>query len=159
MYKIILEDIKAEFPGVKMLDLIQVAKMFDNTRGALYKLMERKTLSLKFKKDGGKYLVSIYTLAKYLAETDEAEEQPLQPSAKVKAPKASQPVVVKGVVRHRPPASKRLFHCFMANIQQLQEEAIFYGELYRELEAIEFDRLARKAGNLPNREHRSPGDR
>ena len=144
MYKIILEDIKAEFPGVKMLDIQQVAKMFDRTRGALYKLMERETLSLKFRKEGGKYLVSIYDLAKWMAEKNEAEEQQAPTATKNKAPKLSKPVMVKGVVRHRPPASKRLFNRFMENIMQIQEEALFYRELYGELEAIELGRTDTK---------------
>jgi hypothetical protein len=144
MYKIILDDIKAEFPGVKMLNLKQVAHMFDKTRGAVYKLMERETLSLKFRKEGGKYLVSIYTLAKWMAEKDEAEEQSRPAEAKTKAPKVSKPIVVKGVVRHRPPASKRLFHCFMANIQQIREEVLFYEELYKELELIVLKRSSLK---------------
>ena len=144
MYKTILEDIKAEFPGVKFLNTRQVAEMLGRTRGAMYKLIERETLSLKFRKEGGQFIVSIYAFAKWAAEELEAEERKNTTAAKSKAPKLSKPVVVKGVVRHRPPASKRLFNQFMANIMQIQEEALFYGELYRELEAIELGRTDTK---------------
>jgi hypothetical protein len=110
--------------------------------GALYKLKDRGKLTLKFKKEGGNYMVSIYDFALWLAKDEEAEteEKVVEVPKNIKPPKGAQLTKAGLTFRTRPPMSKTLFNCFMANIQQIQEEALFYGELFRELEAIELSR-------------------
>jgi len=150
MLKIILDDLKAEFPGVKNLTIAQVAKLMGKSSAALYKLKDRGKLTLKFKKEGGSYMVTIYDFAQWLAEDGEAEEKDVEVPKNIKPPKGAQLTKAGLTFRTRAPMSKTLFNCFMANIQQIQEEALFYGELFRELEAIELSRLSPE-GNIKAR--------
>lgn len=144
MFKIILEDLKTEFPGTKTLTLKQVSTMLSKSRGALYKLKKREHLTLPFIKEGGRYVVTIYALAKWLSEMNAVEEVPIVESEKPKKLKVSgvKASTVSGqpVFRGRAPLSKTLFNCFASSIQQLRDEVDFYSEIFRELETIELER-------------------
>lgn len=141
MYSVILADLKQDFPSRKILTLAEVAGQIGKSPMAIFKLMERGNLTIPFKKIGGKWEITIYALAQWLA--DQAEGVTEQ---KVKAVKVSvEPVKKKP--RAGIPISKILFG-FQANIQQMQEEVDFYSELFRELERIE---LLRDKDKLPMR--------
>ena len=133
MYTDILADVKADYPGRKILTLSEIAEEIDRSPMAVYKLMDRKNMTIPFKKNGGHWEITIYAWAKWLAEQEEGGEEQT-----VKAEKVSvEPVKKKQ--RIGIPIGKILFG-FMANIQQMQEQVDFYSDLYRELEGIELKR-------------------
>ena len=139
MYHDILEDLKQEYPGRKILTLEEVAGMVSKTRMALYKLKERGGLTIPFKKEGGKYQISIYAFAKWLAEG--GDEKPVQAGKVSVEPVKKKP-------RSGVSIGKILFG-FMENIQQMQEQVDFNMALYRELEQIELMKQGDKLQKQP----------
>jgi|ERR1017187_1716987 hypothetical protein len=150
----ILKDLKAEYPKTKILNVRQVADQLARSPEAMYKLKERQTLKLKFKKDGGRYFVTIYAMADYIASLyDEEEQEKATVAVKKQVKKSTQNEI---------PLSKILFNTFCSTIDEMKEQVYFHEELAQEFASIlreqEFKLLENEVRKyLPKRERKVLG--
>ncbi len=137
MYEEILKDLKAEFGKKVILSTSDIAPYISKSPAAQYQLRRRGGFPFKVNKLGGKYQISIYHLAKWLAD-DSAEEKSSSPTKTTDTPSP------KKKTQHRGISLGATLFQFGENINSLKLQVDFLDDLYRELEAIELEKIMSK---------------
>jgi predicted DNA-binding transcriptional regulator AlpA len=139
-----LADLKEQFGSEKLLDTDEVAAAIGRSREALAMMRLRKQFP-QSKKIGRRVVVSIYDLAKFIAQpADEVMPVPSQKKpSKVSAPSAAKPAPSSKKTpspMRRPPSLASALRAFGKVIDEQQAQLYFQNELFAKLEAIEIRR-------------------
>jgi hypothetical protein len=143
-----LADLKADFGKQKLLTPSDIAPYISKTASAQAALRSRKKFPITTKDVGGRIFVSIYDLAHYIGD-DEAED--VKPAKQPPKAKPQQPTKSTGIDKskptRRPPSLGKTLKLMRAQRETMELQLEFQRDLYIELEAIEFDRIAKQAAS------------
>ena len=142
-YEDALADLKTDFGKKKLLTPAEIAPYICKSASAQASMRSRKQFPIAQKDMGGRIVVSIYALARYIGADDEAPQQPvaapklIKPSTKVaKGIDTSKPI-------RRPPSLGRTLTMLRARIIDTALQLQFQQTLFGELEAIALDQAAK----------------
>lgn len=142
-YEDALADLKAEFGKKKLLTPSDIAPYICKSPSAQASMRTRKQFPIAKKDMGGRIVVSIYTLARYIGEDDEAENPP-KPATKPAKPSTK---TAKGIDKtkpfRRPPSLGRMLTAFRARVIDTALQLQFQQALFGELEAVALDQVAK----------------
>jgi hypothetical protein len=143
-----LADLKADFGKQKLLTPSDIAPYISKTASAQAALRSRKKFPIATKDVGGRIFVSIYDLAHYIGD-DEADD--VKPAKQPPKDKPQQPTKSTGIDKskptRRPPSLGKTLKLLRAQREAMELQLEFQRDLYIELEAIEFDRIAKRAAS------------
>jgi hypothetical protein len=142
-YEDALADLKADFGKKKLLTPAEIAPYICKSPSAQASMRTRKQFPIAKKDMGGRIVVSIYTLARYIGEDDEAENFPKPASAK---PAKASTKTAKGIDKtkpyRRPPSLGRMLTAFRARVIDTALQLQFQQSLFGEIEAYALDLVA-----------------
>ena len=148
-YQDALADLKEEFGKKKLLTPADIAPYIDRSASAQASMRTRKQFPIAKKDMGGRVVVSIYALARFIGEDDDPIIAP-KPAPATKPAKASAKSA-KGVDKtkpiRRPPSLGRTLTMLRARVIDTALQLQFQQTLYAELEAVAMDKVA-KPGRL-----------
>ena len=146
-YQDALADLKEEFGKKKLLTPADIAPYIDRSASAQASMRTRKQFPIAKKDMGGRVVVSIYALARFIGEDDNPiiVPKPAPTSKPAKASAKSAKGVDKTKPIRRPPSLGRTLTMFRARIIDTALQLQFQQTLYAELEAVAMDKVA-KAG-------------
>jgi len=144
-----LADLKADFGKQKLLTPSDIAPYISKTASAQAALRSRKKFPIATKDVGGRIFVSIYDLAHYIGDDDEAEEvKPAKLPSKAKPPQPTKSTGIdKSKPTRRPPSLGKTLKLMRAQREAMELQLEFQRDLYIELEAIELDTVAKRAAS------------
>lgn len=135
-----LADLKADFGKKKLLTPAEIAPYISRTAGAQATMRSRKRFPVAKKDMGGRVVVSIYALARYIGEDDEEDAPKPAPTAKaVKATAKSAKGIDKSKPIRRPPSLAKTLTAMRKRIEDTALQLQFQQSLFSELEAIALD--------------------
>lgn len=144
-YEDALADLKADFGKKKLLTPAEIAPYICKSPSAQASMRTRKQFPIAKKDMGGRIVVSIYALAKYIGEDDDADSAP-KPIATTKPAKPSTKTA-KGIDKtkpyRRPPSLGRMLTTFRTRVIDTALQLQFQQALLGELEAVALDRVAK----------------
>lgn len=144
-YQDALADLKEEFGKKKLLTPSDIAPYIDRSASAQATLRTRKRFPIAKKDLGGRVVVSIYALARFIGEDDDPIIVP-KPAPATKPAKASAKSA-KGVDKtkpiRRPPSLGRTLTMLRARVIDTALQLQFQQALFSELEAIALDKAAK----------------
>jgi hypothetical protein len=144
-YQDALADLKEEFGKKKLLTPSDIAPYIDRSASAQATLRTRKRFPIAKKDLGGRVVVSIYALARFIGEDDDPIIVP-KPAPAAKPAKASAKSA-KGVDKtkpiRRPPSLGRTLTMLRARVIDTALQLQFQQALFSELEAIALDQAAK----------------
>lgn len=141
-----LADLKADFGKKKLLTPEEIAPYISKSASAQASMRSRKQFPIAQKDVGGRVMVSIYDLARFIG-GDDTEPQPSlgKPSTTAKTQAVSKSVkTAKSVDKtkpiRRPPSLGKTLTVFRKRINDAATQLHFQQALFAALEAIEFDK-------------------
>ena len=147
-----LADLKADFGKKKLLTPAEIAPYISKSPSAQASMRTRKQFPIAKKDMGGRVVVSIYALAKYIGEDDESPEAVDQ----IRIVKPAKPVVkaAKGIDKtkpyRRPPSLGKTLTALRRRVADAAIQLQYQQTLFAELEAIALDqsttRVVKKKG-------------
>ena len=144
-YQEALADLKADFGKKKLLTPADIAPYISKSPSAQASMRTRKQFPIAKKDIGGRIVVSIYALAKFIGEDDDVDNAP-KPIATTKPAKPSTKTV-KGIDRtkpfRRPPSLGRMITAFRTLVIDTALQLQFQQALLGELETVALDRVAK----------------
>lgn len=140
-YEDALADLKADFGKKKLLTPSDIAPYICKSPSAQASMRTRKQFPIAKKDMGGRIVVSIYALAKYIGEDDDADNAP-KPVAATKPAKHSKGIDKTKPYR-RPPSLGRMLTTFRTRVIDIALQLQFQQALLGELEAVALDRVAK----------------
>jgi len=144
-YQDALADLKEEFGKKKLLTPSDIAPYINKSASAQASMRTRKQFPIAKKDMGGRIFVSIYALARFIGEDDDAIIVP-KPAPATKPAKASVKSaggVDKTKPIRRPPSLGRTLTMFRARVIDTALQLKFQQALLSELEAIALDQTAK----------------
>lgn len=144
-YQDALADLKEEFGKKKLLTPSDIAPYIDRSASAQASMRTRKQFPIAKKDMGGRVVVSIYALARFIGEDDDAivVPKPAPASKPTKASAKSAKGVDKTKPIRRPPSLGRTLTMLRARVIDTALQLQFQQALFSELEAIAFDQAAK----------------
>ena len=140
-----LADLKADFGKKKLLTPTEIAPYISKSPSAQASMRSRKQFPIAQKDIGGRIVVSIYALARFIGE-DEEGEIPAKPTITPRPTKASTKAV-KGIDMtkpiRRPPSLGRTLTMLRARVIHTALQLQFQQSLFAELEAVAMDKVAK----------------
>ena len=151
-YQDALADLKEEFGKKKLLTPADIAPYIDRSASAQASMRTRKQFPIAKKDLGGRVVVSIYALARFIGEDgDDITIQKPAPAAKAaKASVKAASGIDKTKPIRRPPSLGRTLTMLRARVEHAALQLQFQQTLYAELEAVAMDKIA-KAGRKGKR--------
>lgn len=144
-YKDALADLKADFGKKKLLTPAEIAPYISKSPSAQASMRTRKQFPIAKKDMGGRVVVSIYALAKYIGEDDDAiivpKPAPATKPTKVSVKSASGADKTKPI--RRPPSLGRTLTMLRARVIDTALQLQFQQTLFSELEAFALDQAAK----------------
>lgn len=138
-YEAILAELKAEFGKKVLLSPDDIAPWIAKSRDAQQALRKRGTFPIPTTKMGGRIVIKIYDLAKWLSTTPE-ETVVVYPPTK-KPVKQDKPSPFARPYKSRHPGFAKSLMDFSTGLQKQQESLNFSMELYRALETIALQKI------------------
>ena len=144
-YEDALADLKADFGKKKLLTPAEIAPYISKSPSAQASMRTRKQFPIAKKEMGGRVVVSIYALAKYIGEDDAG---PPDAAEKIRVGKPSKPVTktAKGIDKtkpyRRPPSLGKTLTALRKRVIDTALQLQFQQTLFAELEAIAMDQVA-----------------
>jgi hypothetical protein len=141
-----LADLKTDFGKKKLLTPADIAPYICKSPSAQASMRTRKHFPIAQKDMGGRIVVSIYALARYIGEDDDdAADAPksLAPSKPVKPSVKTAKGVDKSKPYRRPPSLGKTLTALRNRVIDTALQLQFQQSLFAELEAIEMDRAAK----------------
>ena len=144
-YEDALADLKADFGKKKLLTPAEIAPYISKSPSAQASMRTRKQFPIAKKDMGGRVVVSIYALAKYIGEDDDAiivpKTAPATKPAKVSAKSANGIDKTKPI--RRPPSLGRTLTMLRARVNDTALQLQFQQMLFSALEACALDQAAK----------------
>jgi hypothetical protein len=147
-----LADLKADFGKKKLLSPADIAPYISKSPSAQASMRSRKQFPIAEKDMGGRVVVSIYALAKYIGEGDESPDAVEQ----IRISKPAKPVaktakdIDKTKPYRRPPSLGKTLTALRRRVADAAIQLQYQQALFAELEAIALDqsttRVVRKKG-------------
>jgi hypothetical protein len=147
-----LADMKADFGKKKLLSPADIAPYISKSPSAQASMRSRKQFPIAEKDMGGRVVVSIYALAKYIGEGDESPDAVEQ----IRISKPAKPVaktakdIDKTKPYRRPPSLGKTLTALRRRVADAAIQLQYQQALFAELEAIALDqsttRVVRKKG-------------
>jgi hypothetical protein len=144
-YQDALADLKEEFGKKKLLTPADIAPYIDRSASAQASMRTRKQFPIAKKDLGGRVVVSIYALARFIGEDGDVIAVP-KPAPAAKAAKASSKSasgIDKTKPIRRPPSLGRTLTMLRARVEHAALQLKFQQTLYAELEAVAMDKVAK----------------
>ncbi|MDO8370320.1 MAG: hypothetical protein Q7T39_00175 [Polaromonas sp.] len=139
-----LADLKADFGKKKLLTPAEIAPYICKSASAQASMRSRKQFPIAQKDMGGRVVVSIYALARYIGEEDE-EVAPPKP-APVTQPAKATAKTAKGIDKtkpiRRPPSLGKTLTAFRKRVMDTALQLQFQQTLFAEIEACIMDMTA-----------------
>ena len=142
-YEDALADLKADFGKKKLLTPSEIAPYISKSPSAQASMRTRKQFPIAKKDMGGRIVVSIYALAKYIGEDDGPPDAPEQ----IRVGKPAKPVAktAKGIDKtkpyRRPPSLGKTLLLLRKQVIETTLQLQFQQALFAELEAIAMDQV------------------
>lgn len=145
-YQDALADLKEEFGKKKLLTPADIAPYIDRSTSAQASMRTRKQFPIAKKDLGGRVVVSIYALARFIGEEDDviAVPKPAPTTKPAKASAKSANSVDKTKPIRRPPSLGRALTMLRARVIDTALQLQFQQALFAELEGIAMDKVARR---------------
>ena len=143
-YEDALADLKADFGKKKLLTPAEIAPYISKSPSAQASMRTRKQFPIAKKDMGGRVVVSIYALAKYIGEDDASPDA----SEQIRVGKPAKPVArtAKGIDNtkpyRRPPSLGKTLLALRKQVIETTLQLQFQQTLFAELEAIAMDQVA-----------------
>ena len=144
-YEDALADLKADFGKKKLLTPAEIAPYISKSPSAQSSMRTRKQFPIAKKDMGGRVVVSIYALAKYIGEDDVT---PPSAAEQIRVGKPAKPVAktAKGINKtkpyRRPPSLGKTLMALRNRVIDTALQLQFQQTLFAELEVIAMDRVA-----------------
>ena len=144
-YEDALADLKADFGKKKLLTPAEIAPYISKSPSAQASMRTRKQFPIAKKDMGGRIVVSIYALAKYIGEDDAG---PPVADEQIRVGKPAKPVAktAKGIDKtkpyRRPPSLGKTLIALRKRVIDIALQLQFQQTLFADLEAIAMDQVA-----------------
>jgi hypothetical protein len=144
-YQDALADLKEEFGKKKLLTPADIAPYIDRSASAQASMRTRKQFPIAKKDLGGRVVVSIYALARFIGEDGDviADTKPAPAAKAAKASSKSASGIDKTKPIRRPPSLGRTLTMLRARVEHAALQLKFQQTLYAELEAVAMDKVAK----------------
>lgn len=140
-YEDALADLKADFGKKKLLSPAEIAPYICKSPSAQASMRTRKQFPIAKKDMGGRIVVSIYALARFIGEDDEAENTP-KPTATTKPSTKTAKGIDKTKPYRRPPSLGKMLTVFRKRVVDTALQLQFQQSLFGEIEAYALDLVA-----------------
>jgi hypothetical protein len=152
-YQDALADLKEEFGKKKLLTPADIAPYIDRSASAQASMRTRKQFPIAKKDMGGRVVVSIYALARFIGEDDDPiiATKPAPATKPAKASAKSAKGVDKTKPIRRPPSLGRTLTMLRARVIDTELQLQFQQTLCAELEAVAMDKVAKKGKAAPRK--------
>ena len=144
-YEDALADLKADFGKKKLLTPAEIAPYISKSPSAQASMRARKQFPIAKKDIGGRVVVSIYALAKYIGESDAGPPSTAE-QVKITQPAKQIAKAAKGIDKtkpyRRPPSLGKTLMAFRNQVIDTALQLQFQQTLFAELEAIAIDGAA-----------------
>jgi hypothetical protein len=153
-YEDALADLKAEFGKKTLLTPEDIAPYIDKSPAAQAALRTRKRFPFATKTIGGRIVVSIYDLARYIGGEPSAQEAPAVAAvqAVAKQPHKGTQGAEKYKPYRRPPSLGKALMALRKKVIDAALQLQFQQAVFAQLEAIELDRVTRPRRREPKKQ-------
>jgi hypothetical protein len=146
-YQDALNDLKEAFGKQKLLTPADIAPYIGKSPSAQASMRTRKQFPIAKKDMGGRIVISIYDLARFIGGEDDELGISLEPAVAEKSHKATK-TSARGMDKskpyRRPPSLGKTLLTWQARIGDLTLQLQFHQELFAELEAVAIDQTLKK---------------